>query len=393
MTKVEQSLPLEALVEAFEARLPQISSEVRLRSRGEIGEWTEIESPEVWEQVEKIIRGSRLSQAEHLRVGMHLPQSCPPADRDAADLAVRAGVSLPAALKSYRIAYGVTWQAWLNSIEELGLEGSRQSALLRSVSRFASAYDERLMDLFSEAFCQGQDRRRANGERDLEIVHEMLTGLRDDLPGLGYDPRGGHIALVAWDGDPERALRHLSVEVGSKLLAVRVHDGLGWGWLGEPRSPGKLSSSRAEAIESRFGSRAAIGTLESGVEGFRRSHRLAGAAHRVAAQGKRSITLYADVGLEALALADDASACDFVRAQLAPLEDRGARTAELKATLAQYFVSSQNAAATASAMGVHEQTVARRLRVVETLFGCSVNARRPELELALRLEQMLERDP
>ena len=46
-------------------------------------------------------------------------------------------------------------------------------------------------------------------------------------------------------------------------------------------------------------------------------------------------------------------------------------------------------AAAAAALGVHEQTVAARLRAVEERTGRSVAARRAELETALRLREYL----
>lgn len=54
-------------------------------------------------------------------------------------------------------------------------------------------------------------------------------------------------------------------------------------------------------------------------------------------------------------------------------------------TLRAWFAVGHNAAA----LGVHEQTVAQRLRAVEERTGRPVASRRAELETALRLRDLL----
>jgi hypothetical protein len=48
-------------------------------------------------------------------------------------------------------------------------------------------------------------------------------------------------------------------------------------------------------------------------------------------------------------------------------------------------MSGHNAAATAAALGVHEQTVAKRLRAAEDRLGHTISSRHAALEIALRL--------
>jgi DNA-binding PucR family transcriptional regulator len=162
-----------------------------------------------------------------------------------------------------------------------------------------------------------------------------------------------------------------------------------WGWLGsrralEPEAPDKLA--RFDPVP---GSAICVGTPEFGPAGFRNSHREAGEAFAVARRRPQPLTLYADVALEALALRDEPAARAFVASQLRSLggDDR------LRTTLRRYFATSQNAAATAAALHVHEQTVARRLKAVEAKIGCPLQRRHAELELALRLEELLAEPP
>jgi DNA-binding PucR family transcriptional regulator len=76
---------------------------------------------------------------------------------------------------------------------------------------------------------------------------------------------------------------------------------------------------------------------------------------------------------------------ESVLGHLNQADERG----QLRQTLRAYFASSQNGASAAAALGVHEQTVSRRLSAIERLIGSPVNQRRAELELALRLEEVL----
>jgi DNA-binding PucR family transcriptional regulator len=69
---------------------------------------------------------------------------------------------------------------------------------------------------------------------------------------------------------------------------------------------------------------------------------------------------------------------------------KGKRGEALLTTLEAYFAAAGNAVSAAAALGVHDRTVANRLRAVEDLLGPgAVTARRAELETALRLQRLL----
>jgi DNA-binding PucR family transcriptional regulator len=93
--------------------------------------------------------------------------------------------------------------------------------------------------------------------------------------------------------------------------------------------------------------------------------------------------------LEALTSADRDAAREFVARELRALDADDNRTARLRATLTAYFRAGQNAAAAGAALGVHQQTVGHRLRAIEERLEAPVNARRAELEVALRLRDFL----
>jgi DNA-binding PucR family transcriptional regulator len=102
---------------------------------------------------------------------------------------------------------------------------------------------------------------------------------------------------------------------------------------------------------------------------------------------------YDDVAIVALALRDPERAKEFVADELGALAGDDPRSTLLRETLRAYFSSGANAAAAGARLGVHDRTVANRLQAVERhlLDGRSINARRDELNLALRLHQLPRR--
>jgi len=378
---------LETVSSEFERRVDELAPMIAARSREEIRELRDFEAPEFWEAVREITRGSRLAQADHLRRRHELPSECPPPDAHAALLAARTRVSLPACLKSYRIGHAVAWDAWLDVIEAADLTEASRRSCLRIVSRFVDAYDDRLMELFTREYEAASAQERGGEQGRLALVRELLEGASDDGEQLGYDLEAEHLAVIARGPGSVAAVRVLAATLDRRLLLVQAFEDLHWGWLGG-RSPFTLDALEEVAhFQPPPGCVLCIGDPGPGPQGFRRSHRQAGEAYLIAVRRPRAMTLYTDVALEALALRDVGLAQDFADSRLRPFEgDR-----KLLDTLRCYFASSQNTSATAAALGVHEQTVARRIKTAEERIGNPLNNRRAELELALRIEQLLRR--
>jgi DNA-binding PucR family transcriptional regulator len=101
---------------------------------------------------------------------------------------------------------------------------------------------------------------------------------------------------------------------------------------------------------------------------------------------------YDDVALESLVADDEARSRAFVSRELRGIDGHDRRSQLLRRTLRAYFASAQNGSAAAALLGVHEHTVAYRLRTIEERLGRPVTARRAELETALRLMELSERD-
>ena len=142
-----------------------------------------------------------------------------------------------------------------------------------------------------------------------------------------------------------------------------------------------------------MGARIAVGLEGFGEPGFRATHRQALRARSFARLDDPPLLRYEDVVVEALGTENDEDARSFVAHELRGIDDDSSRSGEIRDTLAAYFAAQCNAACAAATLGVHQQTVANRLRAAEQRLGYqSIGDRRVELEMALRLRDALPGD-
>jgi hypothetical protein len=351
-------------------------------------EWV-TERPELGPVAFRVSRAGFEAGLGALAAGGALPDSCPAPDAEFAKVAAHEGVPVPMLLETYRLAHEVLGEAWFGAVARLEPDHRRHGALLQTGSRFFFAYFDRVTEHALERYARERDAALRSGKRRLHQVREVLDG-GDGEPDLaGYALDGRHLGLVAWGEHAAEAAEALAQAAGRRLLLVAAAEGIHWGWLGGARP---LSADARRAL-ARFvppgGARVALGTEAAGREGFRRTHADARVAQRAAWKTGRPITVFDDVALEALAGADEAAAQRFVDRELRGVDGHDARARRLRETLEAYFSHGGNAAATAKALGIHEQTVAHRLTAVERSTGHALVDRRAELETALRLRRYL----
>ena len=375
---------------ALAARLDELAARQLAALARELPEWT-VERPDLREPEEAIARGSFRDQLETLRAGDPLPRECPPWDRELVRLAVAVAAPLGPLITTHRVGAALLLDAWMEEVERLDPGREQRLALLRAGSRFFSSYAGCLSKLLIVAYRDERERvRHGAAQRRAQIVQALLADPGADAAGLGHDLDGRHLAAIAWGAGADRALAALARTLDRAPLLVEQAEGTWWGWLSGPR-PLERPCARLDGWQPPPAVRVALGGDHDGREGFRRSHREARDAHRAAVRRSAPVTRYADVALELLASADEAAARRFLAAELGALDGAGARAQALRATLAAYFAAGHNAAATARALGVHEQTVVNRLHAVEEAIGAPVARRRAELETALRLRRHLAR--
>jgi PucR C-terminal helix-turn-helix domain len=372
------------LATELRSRRAELAAEYTDRLHEELPEWS-IERPEL---ADTIRAGAQAAIGGELRALLDetLPEACPELDAEGARQCARLGVPLEAVLLQYRLGHAVQWEAWFEIVEAHGLSATKRRDLLARGSRFFFDYANRITRLVvAEYESERGSVLRRSEQRRAFLVRELLAGRNVDFDAVGYDLSYHHLGAIAWGDAPDETLRELAARLDRTALVIDAGEGECWGWLGgvKPLRPG------VEALPVEEGTRLALGDDEQGVEGFRRTHRQAAFARYAAEQLDWEAVRYDDIALEALAGADHDAASAFVSRELHGLEGSGTRFEKLRETLESYFRCGQNAAATAAALGVHQQTVGHRLRTIEERTGARVNDRRAELEVALRLRRYL----
>jgi hypothetical protein len=354
--------------------------------RDQVTEFGDFDGAELWEAVRASCLANIDAGLGALRADRELPERIPGEARDLALLTARLGVPLAALLRSYRVGHAMMWEAWFDAVEGSGAPEDERRAATAEASAFLFAYVDRLAGFLTDEYTAERDRYlRSHEQRRTQLVRDVLDGADPDpaeaVGALGYDLRLHHLGLVASGRDAEAALRALAAEVDAPhRLVLALAGDTAWAWLGRTRAFEALGElpTEGDAVVS-------AGDPAPGTEGFRRSHAQAREAHAVALRLRPgSVVRYDEVALEALVVGSP-QARAFAERELRGIDGPDARSRRLRETLRAYFAAGQNASAAAAMLGVHEHTVAYRLRTIEERIGRPVSSRRAELETALRL--------
>lgn len=295
----------------------------------------------------------------------------------------------------YRASQMVLWEAWFGLVEGSGLTAGERHELLERGSHFFFSWSARSGDLIAEQHQRAVDTQDGSIEqRRFRAIGELLGGDPRAAASLGFDLDRHHVGVIAWDTeDPAASARELAAALERPLLSVTPLDGglSCWAWVSGTRPLAATGLAALKSFVPRRG-RLALGLEGAGEDGFRSTHRQAQQARRLAFDQGPRVIRYEDVVLEALAGGNEAEARAFVAHELRGIEDDSPASRRIRETLAAYFLAEYNAAMAGSTLGVHQQTVANRLRAAEERLGRpSIRSRRVELEMALRLRACLER--
>jgi DNA-binding PucR family transcriptional regulator len=348
----------------------------------------EFVAPELLSIGREIARRDLLHEINAIKQGWEIPTEAPVEVVETAQRTAELDAPVTIPLQSYRAGHRVLWAAWRAEIETLQLPAKDRNALLEQGAAFFFDYADRCSAFVVEHYTRYRDElTRARTHRRYLAVNRVLNGQADQLDEPGYDFARNHLAVVLVGDRSGDALARLAQPLGTRPFAVPLADGTAWAWFSTVRPPRPLPAETLASLEAEV--TVGIGELADGVEGFRRTHRQARQALEIALRAERPFARYCDVAAEALAGADDSRARDFVAHELSKLDDGGPTRAPLRQTLRAYFAAGANAAETARVLGVHERTIAYRLKLAEERLGVAISNRRTELDLALRLEAML----
>jgi DNA-binding PucR family transcriptional regulator len=241
-------------------------------------------------------------------------------------------------------------------------------------------------------------------------VRELLTSTETiDIDGatasIQYPLRSHHLAVVMWypersgAGDElsglQRFLRDLTqaANAGGTPLFVAADQTSAWAWLPYRSAP----SHAVETVRHFAGGRPnspslAIGAALPGVEGFRRSHRQAEAAHRVAIGGGQRVPTVisaTDPGLSAAALlcGDIDDAREWVTEVLGNLATDNENDARLRETLRVFLRCGASYKVAGQELDLHFNSVKYRVNRAVVRRGRPIAEDRLDVEMALLATQ------
>ncbi|WP_249010915.1 CdaR family transcriptional regulator [Conexibacter sp. DBS9H8] len=251
-----------------------------------------------------------------------------------------------------------------------------------------------------------EQERRSSPAATLRLaeVRRLLSGAPVDQlrasQRLRYRLDGWHTAFVIWE-EGEACLTEESLGTLAPLadatgralgatntLTLELGDVYA-GWA-------NVCASAVDAPRDRPGGvHVTFGLSHRGPEGFRRSHEEALQARRVYRLGGRCGTpvSFGELALEALLTHDLKEARRFVERELGDLADGTGPRRRIVETLEAYLTAGSSLARVSRQLGVHENTVAYRIRRAEEILGRRIDEHQLELQAALRLARILPADP
>jgi DNA-binding PucR family transcriptional regulator len=191
----------------------------------------------------------------------------------------------------------------------------------------------------------------------------------------------------------ERAAAAASAHLeASRPLMLAVDGHTMWAWLGRDGEISRELVDSFAAASNPDGVSMAFGAPGHGLTGFRRTHRDAADAAKVAIVSHRrhgSVVRFHAVELAALLAGDLERTRRFVHERLGELATDDDESQRLRATLMLYLEENGSRVATAKRIGVHPNTVANRIRTCREILGRDVRHDQVPLLVALTLASTL----
>lgn len=291
-------------------------------------------------------------------------------------------------LRVFRIGQSGYRDVWHRELAATGEDSALVLEALKATSAFTFMWVDAILEPVAAAYEDERERsmRGAHAVRS-ETVEAILTGEPFDVTSAGarlaYELDRPHLAYVAWveteAGEAARdSMEQLAGDVAALLggpearrpLLLRVAPRVVHAWVPNGEIDQEATAATRQLLQDTQ-VHVAVGRPGPGVEGFRTSHEEARRARRVARLLRRSaaVTRYEDVAVADLLTRDPDVARDVVRAALGPLAEDDDSSRRLISTLRVFLQEGQSFSRAARRLGIHENTVAYRVRRVLELTG------------------------
>lgn len=341
-----------------------------------------------------------------LRGRLALQRAHPQPALDFADLCAQLGVPEAEIERAYRVGVARLWASWsLRSAERVSETPDGAQLLLVGPSLTMMSYIDHVLDAVIGRYESTRTELTASkGQLRRLLVLQLLDGTLPDAgpetdARLGYPLGDEHVAILLYTAEhapDESLLAALREAAAARGTLVHQHGPRAWiVWLGSAFAYGRDELSRLSHVLDESGLIAAVSEPARGLDGWRRTHeQVSETAHiqRTMGTASRRVLLAGDVRLETLLLDNEERARSFVRAELGPLAAEDPAFARLRETVLVWLSSGSHVNA-AAMLGVHENTIRNRIRQAEKLLDDALVNRRTELQVALRLERVLQAGP
>ncbi|HWF29639.1 MAG TPA: helix-turn-helix domain-containing protein [Mycobacterium sp.] len=390
----------------LQERLAQLSSGMQLYLEDQIPELRgdarvmELHGPSVEGNVSTLLHALRYNIAVE-RV------EAPTAALEYARRLAQHGVPLHALVRAYRLGQHRMNELVFAELRTIDVPEPARYAVLEAMTKTLFEYidwiTQQVIVVYEderERWLEDQNSLRAVRVRDV-LAAPKPVDVDAATTTIRYPLRWHHLAVVMWypdtgtDADAiarlQRFLRELGQATGAAAtpLFVAADRTCAWGWL-----PYRTATPAAEAEVRRFtaGKRdapdIAIGTMRSGVAGFRQSHREAERARRVAliAEGAEPTLICAsDPGFSVAALlgADVTDTRAWVAGTLGALAADTDNDARLRETLRVFLGCGSSYKQAAEELNLHFNTVKYRVGRALARRGRGIDSDRLDVELAL----------
>jgi DNA-binding PucR family transcriptional regulator len=395
------------VAERMHKRLAEVSSFIRLSLEEEIPELRG--DARIIEMHGASVEGNVDTLLHALRYGIAVERvEAPTAALEFARRLAQHGVPVNALVRAYRLGQRRMNELVFREVGAINVAAPVRLSVLEAITATLFEYIDWISQQVVVVYEEERERwlENQNSLRALR-VRELLTGTQTiDIDAatasIQYPLRWHHLAVVMWypersfAGDElsrlQRSLRELAraANASASPLFVAADQTSGWAWLPYRSAP---RTDVVETVRQLVGERPnspslAIGTVLPGVEGFRRSHRKAEAARRVAVTGgERAPTVISatDPGLSAVALLcgrmDDAR--EWVTEVLGNLSADSENDARLRETLRVYLRCGCSYKLAAEELNLHFNSVKYRVGRAVVRRGRPIAADRLDVELAL----------
>ena len=324
---------------------------------------------------------------------------------------VHEGLSLEMLTRAYHQGQKALSRLWLERMHARAETADELADAMGYFSDWLFSYIETINYPLSEVYTAEHERWiRGSVAMRSEEVRSILAGssvhMHDASTRLRYRLDGRHVGFVIWNDLVETCETGLADGVFGEMdrYAAEVADCLSAtsclalpigryyaGWAMTCVDP-----EEAQLPAGRSGLRVALGRPGRGIAGFRRSHQEALLARRVAALSARATpacTTFDSIAFDALITGDLDEARRFVAHELGGLLEDSDSHRRLAATVEVFLHEESSFVRAARRLGIHENTVAYRIRRAEELLGRKVSERQLELRAALRLARFSPSSP